>query len=142
MECIFCSIVAGEAESTKVFEDHDILAFMDIQPIHPGQILVIPKEHIDHFSAVSNIIAEKIFQKSRELTRIIEKKLKPDRVGLIVNGYGVAHAHMIVVPLEGPGDITTARAAAIHNGKIVFSPRNFPFAKREELDKIAKLLSE
>jgi histidine triad (HIT) family protein len=124
-----------------VYEDTDIFAFMDIQPIRPGQVLIIPKDHIDKFSDVSDEIAEKIFKKSRELTRAIEKNLKPDRVGIIVNGYGVGHAHMIVAPLHNSGDITTARAAGIENNKIVFSPRNFPFAERAELDRLAKLLS-
>jgi histidine triad (HIT) family protein len=142
MDCIFCKIVAGKSERSMVYEDEKIFAFMDIQPVNPGQVLIIPKEHVDKFSDVSDEIADKIFHKARELVNIIKQKLNPDRVGLVVNGYGVSHAHMIVIPLNEAGDITTAKAAAIENGKVVFSTKNFPLANRVELDKLAKILTK
>jgi len=43
--CIFCDILAGRAEASKVYEDDICLAFMDIQPVNPGHVLVIPKLH-------------------------------------------------------------------------------------------------
>lgn len=45
-DCIFCKIIKGEIPSTKVYEDEDILAFKDINPVAPIHVLVIPKEHI------------------------------------------------------------------------------------------------
>ena len=45
--CIFCKIIKGEIPSTKVYEDEEILAFKDINPVAPIHILVIPKKHIE-----------------------------------------------------------------------------------------------
>lgn len=49
-DCVFCKIVAGEFESSKVYEDDSILAFMTIQPVNPGHVLVIPKKHVEYIS--------------------------------------------------------------------------------------------
>ena len=45
--CVFCKIVKGEIPSTKIYEDEDVLAFEDIEPIAPVHVLVIPKKHLD-----------------------------------------------------------------------------------------------
>ena len=47
--CIFCKIIAGEAPVSVVYEDESVLALMNIRPIHPGELMVVPKEHTDHF---------------------------------------------------------------------------------------------
>jgi histidine triad (HIT) family protein len=138
--CVFCKIISGEFDSSKVYEDDDILAFMDIQPVRPGQVLVVPKEHVDHFSDIADPLASKVFLKAHELSKLIRNKLKPERVGLIVHGYGVPHAHMIVVPAEREDDITSARMARIEDGNVVFSMKNLAVAPRPELDRIAELL--
>ncbi len=51
-DCIFCKIVKGEIPSSKVYEDEDILAFKDINPITPVHILVIPKKHIESLNNI------------------------------------------------------------------------------------------
>ncbi len=138
--CIFCQIVAGELACSKIYEDDRVIAFLDIQPIRPGQALVIPKEHIDHFSDLPDDLAGHIFAQSHRISREIRAKLNPARVGLVVHGYGVAHAHMIIVPQHDEHDITSARYAKVEGGKLIFSVRNIPLARREELDRIAALL--
>jgi len=140
MDCVFCKIISGEFGASKVYEDDEVLAFLDIHPVNPGQILVVPKSHIDHFVDVPDELADKIFTVGRQLGRKIMDKLKPKRVGFVINGYGVPHAHLIVVPLKDIGDITSAKMAEIENGKIVFKDSNLPAPSREELDEIAGLL--
>jgi histidine triad (HIT) family protein len=141
-DCVFCKIISGELEASKVYEDGEILAFMDIQPVRPGQVLVIPKEHIDHFSDIPDHTAQKIFRKAHEISKVIRRRLGPERVGLVVHGYGVRHAHMIVVPQEHEDDITSGRMAEIKDGRIAFSMKNLPMASREELNRIADLLQQ
>ena len=51
-DCIFCKIVKGEIPSSKVYEDEDILAFKDINPVTPVHILVIPKKHIESLNDI------------------------------------------------------------------------------------------
>ena len=53
MDCIFCKIIAGEIPSTKVYEDDQVLAFRDINPVAPTHILVIPKQHITGCGAIT-----------------------------------------------------------------------------------------
>lgn len=140
MNCIFCKIVAGEAEASKVYEDDQIVAFMDIQPVREGQVLVIPKIHIDHFSDLDDEVAVKIVLQAQRISRTIKEALKPERVGLVVHGYGVPHAHMVVVPQHDENDITSGRLAAIENGEVTFDTKNLPIASREELDRVAEIL--
>src|SRR3989344_6977149 len=140
MNCIFCKIIAGEAEASKVYEDDQILAFMDIQPVREGQVLVIPKEHIDHFSNIPYELATKIFLKSHHISKIIRASLHNERVGLVVHGYGVPHAHMIVVPQHQEDDITSGRMAKIEDGKVVFKMDNIAITPREELERVAQII--
>ncbi|HEV7642419.1 MAG TPA: HIT family protein [Pyrinomonadaceae bacterium] len=142
MNCIFCRIVAGEAEASKVYEDDRILAFMDIQPVRPGQVLVIPKEHVDHFSDIPDDLALEIYSLTHKLARAVRSALEPERVGLVVHGYGVAHAHMVIVPQHDQNDITSGRVADIKDGKVIFTIENLPVVPREKLDAAASLICE
>lgn len=54
MDCIFCKIIQGELPSKKVYEDDNVLAFHDIQPVAPVHILFIPKKHIHSMDAVAS----------------------------------------------------------------------------------------
>lgn len=142
MDCIFCKIIKGEAESSKIYEDDEILAFMDVFPVREGQVLVIPKQHIDHFSDLPDDLAVKIFIKAHQISKNIRLKLNPERMGLLVHGYGVAHAHMIILPQYHEDDITSAQMAEIQNNQIVFTMKNLPKVTRDDLDKMAAIIKE
>ena len=138
--CIFCKIVAGQLESSKVYEDDEVLAFMDIQPVRQGQVLVIPKQHIDHFTDIPDALALKIYMKTHALLKAVRKVVQPERVGLVVHGYGVPHAHVIIVPQHHEDDITSARMADIENDRVIFTIKKLPVVPREELDQMAQLI--
>lgn len=140
MDCVFCKIIKGELDSSKIYEDDDILAFMDIFPIRRGQVLVIPKKHIDHFSDLPNELATKVFLKAHEISKKLRLLVRAERMGLIVHGYGVSHAHMIILPQFDRDDITHSGMAKIKDGKIIFTMEDFKMADREDLDKIASEL--
>ncbi len=124
-----------------VYEDEGVLALMNIRPVHPGELLVIPKEHIDHFCDVPDDLACRILVQAQRLSRNLRERLKPQRVGLVVHGYGVPHAHLIVVPQHGPDDITSAKYASLEGGQIKFGVKHLKEESREELDRLARLLS-
>lgn len=102
--CVFCKIVKGEIPSYKVYEDDEILAFLDISQTTPGHTLVIPKKHIQdifHFDAET---ASKVFSKVPEIARAIRDS-NPNIKGMnIVNDNGkiayqsVPHAHFHLIP--------------------------------------------
>jgi len=139
--CIFCKIVAGEAPASVVYEDERVLALMNIRPIHPGELMVIPKEHVDHFCDLTDELACRVLVQAQRLSRNLRERLKPQRAGLVVHGYGVAHAHLVVVPQHGPDDITSARLAYREGGQIKFGVKHLKESPREELDRLARLLA-
>ena len=139
--CIFCKIVAGEAPVSVVYEDESVLALMNIRPIHPGELMVIPKEHIDHFCDVPDDLACRILMQAQRLSRHIRERLKPVRVGLVVHGFGVPHAHLCVVPLHESSDISSVRHLHIEDGQIKSLFKHLNETPREELDEMARLLA-
>ncbi len=65
MDCLFCKIIAGEIPSSKVYEDENVYAFKDINPMAPVHILVVPKKHIqnvDEINAENSVYVAKIFE--------------------------------------------------------------------------------
>jgi len=139
--CVFCQIVAGRAPASVVYEDERVLAFMDIRPVNAGQLAVIPREHVEHFCDLADDLACHILVQAQRLSRNLRERLGPERVGLVVSGYGVAHAHLVVVPLRGPDDITSAKYAGLEGGQIKFGVGHLKEEPRAELDRLARLLS-
>lgn len=110
---------------------------MDIRPVRPGQLVVIPRQHVDHFTDLPDDLAAAVFLTGQRLGRVLRNLLEPQRVGMIVHGFGVPHAHLIVLPLEHPWDITSAQFAVIRNGQLSFRWEAVPIAARAELDTLA-----
>ncbi len=141
LKCIFCKIVNRSAEASIIYEDERIMAFMTIRPANSGEFLIIPKEHIDHFCDISDELSCHIIAHCQRLSRNLRERLRPQRVGLVVHGYGVPHAHLVVVPLHDPSDIVSAKYAYVEGGRVRYSEKLLPEAPRAELDRLAQVLS-
>jgi histidine triad (HIT) family protein len=139
-KCVFCGIVAGDEPASKFYEDDELLGFMNYKPVHPGECLLIPKAHIDHFMDIDNDLAARMMKLGQQLSRRIRERINPDRVGYVVAGYGVPHAHLIVIPNYHANDITCEHFAVLKEGRIVFTDEHIPIASRDELDRMAALL--
>lgn len=102
--CIFCKIVNNELPSYKLYEDEDILAFMDIQPINPGHLLIIPKKHAELISDVDDSVAAKMSVVAKKLNTALRKSgLKTEGVNFFLAdgeaaGQEVFHVHLHVFP--------------------------------------------
>ena len=142
MTCVFCQIVAGTAPASIISQDDRVMAFMSIRPTTPGECLVIPKAHVDHFTDLDDVTAQSIMVVAQHIGRRLRSVFNPLRVGMVVHGFGVPHAHLILVPQQGPHHITSDRFASIENGKIVFSEDGIPLADRATLDQYARLLAQ
>ncbi len=138
--CIFCKIAKREIPSHVVHDDPDTFAFMDIRPIQPGHVLVIPKVHIDHFCDLPDDAATKVLLVAQRLGRTIRAELKPPRVGLLVGGFAVPHAHLHVVPMHDGHDITSQNYAKVVEGKVTYDIMNIPPAAPADLAKLASRL--
>ena len=139
--CIFCEIVERRADSSIVYEDDQIMAFMTLRPVNPGEFLIIPRAHIDHFCDIPDDLTCHLIVHAQRLSRHLRERLKPQRVGLVVHGYGVAHAHLVVVPLHQSSDIVSAKHVYIEDGAIKYSEKLMPEIPRAELDRLARILS-
>lgn len=96
--CPFCDIVHGTGPVSLVYEDDLTMAFIPLQPIYPGACIVIPKVHIDHFTDLPDELAVRIMVVSQRIGRKIMEVYQPLKVGMVVHGFGVRHAHMNLIP--------------------------------------------
>ena len=103
-DCVFCKIVNRTFTCSKVFEDEDMLAFMDIQPVNEGHVLIIPKKHIINASDLDDKLAGKIFILAGKISRAIMKsEIKPEGINYFLAdgkaaGQEVFHTHFHVIP--------------------------------------------
>ncbi|TAN35894.1 MAG: HIT family protein [Verrucomicrobia bacterium] len=101
--CIFCKIVAGKIPSAKVYEDADVLAFMDIGPIVKGHTLVIPKQHFDPITATPEPVLAKLVAVVKKIAQAQMNGLRAEGVNVMqMNGAAagqvVPHIHFHVIP--------------------------------------------
>ena len=141
MTCAFCEIVAGRGEASIVYEDDRILALMTLNPTRLGELCVIPKQHIDQFCDLPDELSAHLTTQAQRLSRNIRERLAPLRVGWVVSGFGVAHAHLIVVPLHDAHDIVSGRHVVVEDGRVRFDASRLPTPPRDELDRLARLLA-
>ncbi len=103
MDCVFCSIVSGNIPATKVYEDDQVLAFLDVNPVNDGHTLVIPKQH---YATILDIPADQlqaVAAVAKKLAVAADKALHPDGLNLLQSngaaaGQTVDHFHIHVMP--------------------------------------------
>ena len=108
--CVFCAITAGTAEASVVHRDELVIAFMDIRPVTPGHLLVVPIEHAVGLADVARRAAARMFEVGRELALDVRRSgVRADGVNLFLAdgeaaGQEVLHVHLHVIPrFEGDG---------------------------------------
>jgi histidine triad (HIT) family protein len=110
---IFTRIINGEIPAHKIFEDDKVISFLDINPIAPGHALVIPKEQVESLWDLDNKLYQYVMEVVKKVARRQQDILSPARVGFFLDGIGIPHAHVHVIPLND-GLETTIVA---HNNK-------------------------
>ena len=103
-DCLFCKIIKGKIPSSKVYEDDEHLAFLDIRPLSPGHAVVIPKKHYRWVWDVPEVGA--YFETTRKIAVAIQKSFGTDAVVSKIIGEEVPHAHICLFPepKEAQGD--------------------------------------
>jgi diadenosine tetraphosphate (Ap4A) HIT family hydrolase len=103
-DCVFCQIVAGEAEASLVYQDEQVTAFMDLYPATPGHVLVIPNHHSALIAGLAPISIARMFEMGAYLDRALRKAdFKCEAVSLYLAdgaaaGQVVLHTHLHVIP--------------------------------------------
>lgn len=96
--CIFCKIVKKEIPANVVYEDKNFLAFLDIQPVSNGHILIIPKKHIAWMQDTDDLTISEIFKLSKKLMLALKNGIKSDYVQVSVVGKDIPHFHIHLIP--------------------------------------------
>lgn len=113
-DCIFCKILRKEIPSTVIYEDDLVMAFMDVMPVNPGHVLIIPKEHQQFISDVSPEAASRMFEVARKINTATRESaaaggLKCDALNFLLSdgpaaSQEVFHSHLHSIPrYEGDG---------------------------------------
>ena len=111
MTTIFTRIIQGEIPGTFVYKDEACVAFMSINPMADGHVLVIPRDEVDHWVDLSPYIASHLFEVSHRISRALSIAFPCEKVGLIIAGYEVNHCHIHLIPTTNIGQLSFANAA-------------------------------
>ncbi|TMB53634.1 MAG: HIT family protein [Deltaproteobacteria bacterium] len=115
MACIFCRIVAGEIPAEVVLREPDVVAFLDIQPLADGHVVVVPRAHVALLEELEPAAAEALFRAVVRLARPVREALGAAGTTIGVNngeatGQTIPHVHVHIVPRregDGAGSVHT-----------------------------------
>ncbi|RYM35058.1 HIT family protein [Brumimicrobium glaciale] len=128
MSSIFTKIISGEIPSYKVAENDKFLAFLDIQPIVKGHVLVIPKKPIDYIFDIEDNLLGEFMSFAKSVAKQMDKVFDCKKIGMTVIGLEVPHAHIHLIPINGIADMDFGKAKL-----------SLP---SEEMESIAKMIKE
>jgi len=109
MASIFARIAAGEIPSHKVAENDKFFAFLDINPLAKGHVLVIPKKEIDYIFDMESDLYKEFWGFAMVVAKAVKKAIPCLKVGVAVIGLEVPHAHIHLVPMNEMNDINFAK---------------------------------
>jgi histidine triad (HIT) family protein len=109
MASVFTKIVKGEIPCYKIAETEHCLAFLDVFPLVKGHTLVIPKVEVDYLFDLDDALLAELNLFAKKIALAVGKAIPCKRVGVVVLGLEVPHAHMHLIPLNSESDIHFSR---------------------------------
>lgn len=106
---IFSKIIAGDIPSFKIAESDKFIAFLDIEPLVKGHVLVVPKTEVDKIFDVPDDYLAEMLVFAKPVAHAIERTFNCKRCGICVVGLEVPHAHMHLVPINSSNDLNFTR---------------------------------
>lgn len=119
MPTIFTRIITGEIPSHKIWEDEQFFAFLDINPIQPGMTLLVPKQEISDGFEMNEETYTAWMLAAKKLVPAIKAAAGSERVGLVIEGLEVPHAHIKLIPISNPGDLAQSNAKPASEEELV-----------------------
>lgn len=106
--CTFCDLINGAGEVSVCYEDSSAMAFMDIQPVNAGHVLVAPRQHFASLFDVPQELGEHLFHVTMRVAGAVRRVTGSDDINIVVNngeaaGQDVFHYHIHIIPRQ-PGD--------------------------------------
>ncbi|MCK5259557.1 MAG: HIT family protein [Candidatus Omnitrophica bacterium] len=105
MASLFTRIINGEIPCHKICEDENYFAFLEIRPINPGHTLVVPKKEVDYLFDADDECLGGMMVFAKKIAPAIEKAVECKRLGVMVAGLEVPHAHIHLIPITRLGDL-------------------------------------
>lgn len=109
MASLFTKIIQGEIPSYKIGETEKSYAFLDINPLHAGHTLVVPKTEVDYLFDLTEEDYQELMAFSKKVAHAVGKAIPCERVGVAVIGLEVPHAHIHLIPINSVSDIDFSR---------------------------------
>jgi histidine triad (HIT) family protein len=97
---IFTRIINREIPAFIVYEDESVIAFLDVTPVAPGHTLVVPKQQVENLWDLDDETYQHVMAVAKRFANHMTEKLGPQKVGEMVEGFGVPHAHVHLIPLD------------------------------------------
>lgn len=110
MATIFTRIIDGELPGRFVWRDDRCVSFLTIAPTAPGHLLVVPIEEVDHWIDMEPDLLAHVMGVARTLGRALQEELQPSRVGMLIVGEEVPHAHVHLIPFTRLDQLDLASA--------------------------------
>jgi len=110
MPSVFTRIIAGELPAHFVWKDEHCVAFLSINPIRPGHLLVVPRLEVDHWIDLPPALLAHLTGGARTLAVALQTAYAPEKVGLMIAGLEVRHVHLHLLPIDRLGDLDFAQA--------------------------------
>ena len=111
MATIFTRIINGDIPGTFIWRDEKCVAFMSINPMSHGHVLVVPIAEVDHWVDLDPELSQHLFAVAHNISKAQQAAFSPERVGLIIAGYEVHHTHIHVLPTNEMSDLSFSNAA-------------------------------
>lgn len=106
----FEKIIAREIPAQIIWEDDHHIAFLDIKPINPGHVLLVPKKPIADILDMDEYSYSALWLAAKKIAVLLREVCNSKRIGYIVEGFGVDHAHIHLVPINGPHELEPSKA--------------------------------
>lgn len=109
MPSIFSQIIDGKIPCFRIEEDNEFLAFLDINPLVVGHVLVIYKQEIDYIFDLDDDVLGRMLIFSKKVAKRIKSKIQCQKIGLSIIGLEVPHVHIHLVPIQSADDLNFTR---------------------------------
>lgn len=107
---VFTRILDGELSGTFVWRDEACAGLMSINPIRPGHTLIVPRREVDHWIDLEPDLARHLMTVAQVIAQAQQAAFQPERVGLLIAGMEVPHAHLHLIPIRGEADLHLSNA--------------------------------
>jgi len=105
MASIFTKIIKGEIPSYKILENEKFYSFLDINPMAKGHVLVVPKQETDYYFDLEDSLLAEMTVFSKQVAKALKQAIPCERVGIMVLGMEVPHAHIHLIPINREMDM-------------------------------------